>query len=221
MARKKTAAQDAAELIPYIAADLRHLAQPIESLVDDPENARLHPEDNLVTIMRSLTDFGQDQPIVARKGNRVVVKGNARLVAARRLGWKFLAVVFVEDDDAAAAARAIADNRTGELARWDDAVLARLIGRIQASNDVHVESAGFTADQAAAILAKTRPGPSGEPSDAQAAGGSAGSERAPEAFPRHDETIPTDHVCPRCGFAWSGPAGDKPAATAAAQEAQA
>lgn len=143
--------------LAHIAADLRHLAVPVDSLVEDPENARLHPERNLDAIMRSLAEFGQDQPLVARKDTRIVVKGNGRLACARRLGWRYVAALLVDESDARAAARAIADNRSGDLAKWDEAVLARLIRRVKDSNEVPVESTGFTVQQASAILAASRP----------------------------------------------------------------
>jgi len=31
-------------------------------------------------------------------------------------------------------------------------------------------------------------------------------ESAPAAFPEYDESIETDHRCPKCGYEWSGKA---------------
>jgi hypothetical protein len=31
--------------------------------------------------------------------------------------------------------------------------------------------------------------------------------RAPGSFDSYDETIETEHQCPKCGFSWSGSAG--------------
>jgi len=53
----------------------------------------------------------------------VVRVGNLRLELARELGWSHLAAVVVDKDDVEAVALAIAENRSGELAEWDPAIL--------------------------------------------------------------------------------------------------
>jgi ParB-like chromosome segregation protein Spo0J len=55
----------------------------------------------------------------------VVRKGNGRLAAALELGWSHVAAIVLDEEDARAVARAIADNRSSDLALWDDEVLAR------------------------------------------------------------------------------------------------
>lgn len=109
-----------------IAPPLQQLAVDIESLVPDPDNARVHPERNMEAIKESLDTYGQVKPIVVRKGNNVVVAGNGTMEAAKQLGWKKIAAVFVELTDAEAAGYGLADNRTAELAKWDFEVVARL-----------------------------------------------------------------------------------------------
>jgi len=37
-------------------------------------------------------------------------------------------------------------------------------------------------------------------------------EQPPESFKEYDETIPTEHECPKCGYTWSGAAAPKPEA---------
>lgn len=109
-----------------IAPPLEQLAVKIDSLVPDPDNARVHPERNMGAIEESLRTYGQVKPIVVRKSNRVVVAGNGTLEAAKSLGWKKIAAVFVDLTDAEAAGYGLADNRTAELAKWDFEVVARL-----------------------------------------------------------------------------------------------
>ena len=98
----------------------------IDSLVEDSKNARTHSTKNLSAIKASLTKFGQQKPIVIDASN-VVVAGNGTMVAARSLGWDELDVVRTELSDDEAKAFAIADNRTAELADWDDEVLAETL----------------------------------------------------------------------------------------------
>ena len=97
----------------------------LTELVSDPNNARKHDDKNLEAIKGSLTQFGQRKPIVIGAGN-VVIAGNGTLAAAKALGWDAIEVVRVPDDWSAdqAKAFALADNRTAELATWDEQVLA-------------------------------------------------------------------------------------------------
>lgn len=99
---------------------------PIEEPTPDPANARKHDERNLKSIIDSLRAFGQQKPIVV-DGRGIVVAGNGTLEAAKRLGWTEIAIVRSDLDPTQATAFGIADNRTAELAEWDDEVLRSLL----------------------------------------------------------------------------------------------
>jgi len=77
--------------------------------------------------MQSLEEFGQHAPLVVRTPDNIVVVGNGRLEAMRRLGWETAWVVFVDDDDITALRRSLMDNRTAELADWDEGVLEAVL----------------------------------------------------------------------------------------------
>lgn len=96
----------------------------ISDLISDPNNARKHDDKNLDAIKGSLTQFGQRKPIVIQ--GQTVIAGNGTMEAAKQLGWETIEVVRVPDDWSAdqAKAFALADNRTAELAAWDEQVLA-------------------------------------------------------------------------------------------------
>jgi len=113
------------ELI-YIAEGLRSLAIPIDELHIDPANARANHA--LDRIAASLKAYGQRKPIIANRlqGGKIEA-GNGTWMAAKKLGWTHIAVVFVEDDAATAAAYGIADNRLSELSAWDLDALGALI----------------------------------------------------------------------------------------------
>ena len=104
--------------------ELKTEVVPIEDLVPDENNARLHSKKNIDAIAKSLQTFGQRKPVVITQEN-VVVAGNGTLEAARQIGWKGLSVVRVPDDwdSDTIKAYALADNRTAELASWDSEVL--------------------------------------------------------------------------------------------------
>jgi ParB-like chromosome segregation protein Spo0J len=134
----------------YITAQLWPLALPIGDLLEDPSNARLHNEQNINAIKSSLQKFGQRKPIVLNKQTGIVLAGNGTLTAARALGWEYLATVIVDDDPATATGFAIADNRTAELATWDDEVLARLLEAVE--EEMPAVELGFTDEDLAELL---------------------------------------------------------------------
>ena len=110
----------------YIAESLRPLAVPIDSLHEDPANARVGHD--LDRIAGSLRQYGQRKPVIAnRLQNGKIEAGNGTWRAAKqKLGWSHIAVVFVDDDAATAAVYGIADNRVAEFSRWDEEVLREL-----------------------------------------------------------------------------------------------
>lgn len=141
---------------PWIAQGLWKLAFPVSQLVEDSDNIRLHSDRNIAVIRSSLREFTQDQPLVARQGDRVVIKGNGRLRAARELGWSHVAVVFVDDTQAEALRRSIADNRSGELATWELGVLGK---HLKAEKDAgrQVDGMGFSDEEVASLLCGYQP----------------------------------------------------------------
>ena len=94
----------------------------IDSISQDPANARRHGIKNLAAIKSSLRHFGQQKPIVV-DAHQVVRAGNGTLAAAKELGWEKIDIVRTDLMGSEATAFAIADNRSGELAEWDQDIL--------------------------------------------------------------------------------------------------
>ena len=115
---------------------------PVKSLSLDPSNARKHDDKNLSAIRGSLERFGQQKPIVI-DAEGVVVAGNGTLAAARAMGWKSIDVVRTPLKGAEARAYAIADNRSGELAEWDQGALAAAAADLK-SEGVDLADLGFS-----------------------------------------------------------------------------
>lgn len=113
----------------------------IDSINLDPNNARRHSERNLDAIVASLKEYEQVKPIVVWRGT--VLAGNGTLVAAKHLGWTKINVVTVPDDwsEEKARAYAIADNRTAELASWDEQVL---LDSLRSLPEEMLEGTGFS-----------------------------------------------------------------------------
>ena len=98
----------------------------ITDLTPDPSNARMHDDKNLRAIEGSLREFGQRKPIVITQDNKVVA-GNGTLTAAKLIGWTEIDCVRVPADWTAdqIKAYALADNRTAELADWNQEILQK------------------------------------------------------------------------------------------------
>lgn len=143
----------------FIVESLRPLAVEIDSLHVDPANART--KHALDRIAASLRQYGQRKPVVANRAQGGKIEaGNGTFLAAKKLKWTHLAVVWVDDDAATAAAFGIADNRVGELSEWDPDALAQLQS---VTGDMFT---GFEPDELAAVLGtepEKAPGGDAEP----------------------------------------------------------
>jgi ParB-like chromosome segregation protein Spo0J len=125
-------------------AALKMLEIKIEDLIADPQNVRRHDEKNIAAIKGSLARFGQQKPIVIN-ADGVVIAGNGTLAAARDLGWQTIKAVrsaLVGDE---ATAYSIADNRTGELAAWDQEALQAQLQALHEVDASILDAMGFTA----------------------------------------------------------------------------
>ena len=150
----------------------------IAQLSLDPTNARKHSPRNLEAIAASLNKFGQRKPIVVHKG--VVLAGNGTLEAAKILGWTEIEVAEVPSDwdlDTAKA-YALADNRTAELAEWDESELATQLLELQDA-DWDITELGFE-------ITKVFDEPNFQPENIEQ--------------PRLDQRAPI--ICPQCSFEW-------------------
>ena len=125
----------------------------IETLCNDPANVRKHDQRNIEAIKASLTRFGQQKPIVVN-ADGVVIAGNGTLAAAKDLGWKVIATVETELDGVDATAYAIADNRTAELAMWDDDALAQTLAALQNDDSIDELVSGFSEQEIEELIGK-------------------------------------------------------------------
>ena len=129
----------------------------INELSQDPANARKHDERNIESIVASLRRFGQQKPIVIDSSN-VVRAGNGTLEAAKQLGWESIECVETSLKGSDAISYAIADNRTAELAEWDDEVLSAQLNGLLADDPELMEVAGFTEEELAELQPDFAPG---------------------------------------------------------------
>ncbi len=113
----------------------------------------------VAAVADSIKRFGFGSPIIARRENGEIIAGHTRLKAAIRLGLAEVPVRYLDLSEAEAHALALADNKVGELAEWDDAALADVLRDLTAA-DVSMDGLGFTAEEIAALI-----GAGDDPSD--------------------------------------------------------
>lgn len=90
-------------------------------------------------VAESIRQFGFRQPVVVdAKG--VIIVGHTRWKAAKELGLKKIPVHVADLKPAAARAYRIADNKVGELAQWDDALLK---GELEAIREDEIDLSGI------------------------------------------------------------------------------
>lgn len=125
----------------------------IKTLKFDKRNARKHDKKNIKAIKDSLLKFGQQKPIVVMKDGTVIA-GNGTLQAAIELGWDTIDVHWTTLKKDEAIAYGLADNRSAELAAWDDSNLKELLTELSASG-WDLEGLGWGDEDLGDILDKT------------------------------------------------------------------
>ena len=83
---------------------------------NNPRNNELAIE----KVAQSIKRFGFGAPIIARKEDGEIIAGHTRLEAAKHLKLKEVPVRFLDLDPVDAHLLALADNKLGEVAEWDD-----------------------------------------------------------------------------------------------------
>ena len=114
---------------------------PIDSIIPWERNPRIN--DHAVKhIAKSIEQFGFLNPIIVQKSSNKIVAGHTRHKGAKLLGLTEVPVIFADLDDTKAQAYAIADNKLGELASWDDSVLVELLEELK-MDDFDLDTLGF------------------------------------------------------------------------------
>lgn len=116
----------------------------IKSLKFDKRNARKHDKKNIKSIKDSLLKFGQQKPIVVTEDNTVIA-GNGTLQAATELGWDTIDIHRSVLKGAEAKAYALVDNRSAELAEWEEQTLKESLAELEADG-WDLEGLGWDSD---------------------------------------------------------------------------
>lgn len=132
----------------------------ISDLTVDPANVRVRDERAKRTLAASLKRFGPARSIVVDKDG-IVRAGNGTIEAAESIGLSEVVVVDVEPGQVVAVRRpdwspseataySIADNRTAELADWDNEALSKQLDAL-GGEGINLDDLGFSSDDFARL----------------------------------------------------------------------
>ena len=104
-------------------------------------------------LKKAIELFGFTSPIIVRKQTNQVIAGHTRLKAALSLDLKVVPVRFIEISESQARQLAIADNKIGEIATWNDDELAKQFELIKEEmEDFDFNDIGFTDEEVDAMV---------------------------------------------------------------------
>ncbi|MBC7772686.1 MAG: ParB N-terminal domain-containing protein, partial [Pyrinomonadaceae bacterium] len=119
--------------------------RPIESVTPYEKNPRKN-DPAVEALVRSIGEFGFRQPIVVDEQG-VIIVGHTRWKAAKKIGLAQVPVhVAIGLPAEKVKAYRIADNQTGAIAEWDEALLGAELGELKAL-DFDLSLLGFETDQ--------------------------------------------------------------------------
>jgi ParB-like chromosome segregation protein Spo0J len=157
----------------------------LAEIVPAERNARTHSPEQIQQITSSIRAFGWTNPILVDE-SRAIIAGHGRLEAARVAGLAEIPTITLAGLSAAQKrALAIADNKLGLNAGWDDELLRLELGELGLEG-FDLGLIGFSDLELKDILdGPVEPLP-------------------PDGFDSYDEDIETEHQCPKCGYVFSG-----------------
>jgi ParB/RepB/Spo0J family partition protein len=140
-------------------------ASPTEAAAEWVATSALRPwgsnprknDDAVAAVTESIRRFGFGAPILARRANGEIIAGHTRWKAAQQLGLDRVPVRFLDLDPVDAHLLALADNRLGEEASWDDEMLAAVLADLKA-HDADLAATGFSDQELAELLAEAAAG---------------------------------------------------------------
>ena len=122
----------------------------LDTLTPDPQNTRRHDARNLAEITASLRRWGQYRDFVVQRQGMIIRVGNGMYAAMLAMGMTEGTAKILDLTDHEAAALSIMDNRSAELAEWDDLALQQVLAGLP--NDL-LGVTGFSEDEIGRLVA--------------------------------------------------------------------
>ena len=156
-------------------------AVPLADLIPYARNSRTHSDAQVAQIAASIREFGFTNPVLV-DGDRGIIAGHGRVLAARKLGMDTVPVIELAHlSEAQKRAYVIADNKLALNAGWDDEMLR---AEFEELGDAGFDLAltGFDGAEIAALAYPVI-------------------EVIPESSAKEIDTdYQMGHTCPKCGF---------------------
>lgn len=148
----------------------------ISTLIPNPRNPNVHTKEQIRLLSQIMEFQGVRNPIVVSKRSGFIVKGHGRLAAAQLLGWTQFPVDEQEyENEAMEWADCIADNKIAELSDLNLGDVTDLVHEYMP--DIDLELLGMDMS----VL---------------------GPENVDIKEKEIDESLETDHKCPKCFYEW-------------------
>jgi len=123
----------------------------VSELIPYVNNSRKHDDAQVAQIAASIKEFGWTNPILV-DGDKGIIAGHGRLMAARKLGMTEVPVIELKDlTPTQKKAYIIADNRLALNAGWDNQLLTIELNELL-ENKFSLDLLGFNADELNALL---------------------------------------------------------------------
>jgi DNA modification methylase len=114
----------------------------VDELIPYNKNARMHSDAQVAQIAASITEFGFTNPVLI-DGEKGIIAGHGRLMAAKKLGLKKVPVVILDHlSEMQKKAYIIADNKLAENASWNEEILASELADLK-NEDFNIDLIGF------------------------------------------------------------------------------
>lgn len=124
------------------------------SLVELGVHPRNPRKGNIEAIETSINSNGFYGAIVVQRSTKKILAGNHRMKAAAEAGLEKIPVIWADVDDATATRILLADNRTNDLATYDNEVLAELL--VQLRDEGELIGSGYDDSDVDKVLDKIR-----------------------------------------------------------------
>jgi hypothetical protein len=123
---------------------------------------------NLELVKESMRVNGLFGALLVQRSTSYVLAGNHRLLAAQELGFEKVPVIWVDVDDSRAQRIMLADNRTSDLASYDQEALAQLLDGLvneDPENQHPLQGTGYDEAALAQLLSQLEPQDDWKPED--------------------------------------------------------
>lgn len=127
---------------------------PLSALKTHPKNPR---RGDLERIVESITVNGFYGHVIAQRSTGHILVGNHRFLAAKKAKLKKVPVLWLDVDDEKAERILVVDNRTSDLAEYDEEALARLLERLADDTELGIAGLGFTDEELEDMLTALEP----------------------------------------------------------------